>query len=96
MRFVSRPVEIEAMQWTGEPGSTISEIMQFCGEVRGIVNVMPNRPQLVFYCAKSDAWVTIDRGDWIIAERDGIGFYPCVDAQFRERYESIELPVEDW
>jgi hypothetical protein len=35
-------------------------------------------------------WVGIHAGDWIIAELDGSGFYPCKPDVFAATYEAVE------
>jgi hypothetical protein len=35
----------------------------------------------------SDGWCTVWRGDWIVAEPDGDGFYASTDANFRWTHE---------
>lgn len=42
---------------------------------------------LKLWIAKSDAWGTLRAGDWVIAERDGAGVYPCTAEEFAAIYE---------
>ncbi len=71
-KFISKPTEIEAEQFTG-PGS---------------------HPEVVEYPACSPPYmvrgkqghVPVNVGDWIIAEADGSGFYPCAPDIFERKY----------
>jgi hypothetical protein len=40
---------------------------------------------------KSNTWrPDLPVGDWVIAERDGVGFYPCTAEQFTDTYEAAD------
>lgn len=48
---------------------------------------LPSKDQLVFHVAKGGSEATVGAGDWVIAEPDGSGFYPCSEADFAATYE---------
>lgn len=38
---------------------------------------------------KSQAWCRITKGDFIVHESDGVGFYPCTREEFIAKYEEV-------
>lgn len=76
-RFRARPFEIEATLWFA-PGD--HHAVQPVGggfDAKGQVH-------------GKQGWSGVDPGDWIIAEPDGSGFYPCKPDVFSAKYELIE------
>jgi hypothetical protein len=78
-RFRSRPFEIEAVQWNEDGDHPAVEIKQTtAGEpIAWVVRGHQGNSQ-------------VNPGDWIIAEPDGDGFYPCDPDTFERKYESID------
>lgn len=86
-RFRKRPVVVEARQvprFDGDP-DVVRDLELWLG--RAFETWLPSRDQLVFHVAKGRAEVTVGAGDWVIAEPDGSGFYPCSAADFAATYE---------
>lgn len=48
-----------------------------------------NKVRYELWVEKKKQWREILPQDWIILEEDGIGFYPCPAAEFKEKYEEI-------
>jgi len=42
---------------------------------------------VAMWCEKSDAWVRLERGDYVVWEHDGTGVYPCAHNAFWGRHE---------
>lgn len=94
IRFRKRPVEVDAIQWTGD---NIVAVLNFfdAGRETTIVNI--NCP-----ADRSQGWVEIPTlegkmrasvGDWIIKGVKG-EFYPCKPDIFAETYEPAEQQAE--
>lgn len=86
MKFRSKVVEIEAIEWTGE---NIEQIMSF---------MYPDMPVYMPGFKNSDEIIGIDtlegrmiaqKGDWLIKGVKG-EFYPCKPDVFAMKYERIE------
>lgn len=90
IKAIKKPVEIEAVQWTG---TNRSEIEQFCGW-----------NNTLFYCYLSEETQTIELkleiitlegnmkanvGDYIIKGVKG-EFYPCKEDIFKATYDIVE------
>jgi len=81
MRFRKRPVEIEAVQWTGHNCTEVYDILNVGGSAwRGQFG------SLVIPTLEGE--VRADPGDWIIRGSKG-EFYPCKPAIFEETYEEV-------
>lgn len=78
MRFRKKPVEVEAVQWTGE---NFSEILAFTRNTAALTNHMIIIPTL-------EGMMTAIPGDWII---EGVAgeYYPCKPAIFAATYEQV-------
>jgi hypothetical protein len=88
-KFRKKPVEIEAIQWTG---TNVEECMKFC-------------PLLLMETYLANGTLTIptlegkmiaSAGDWIIKEPFPTGdrrFYPCKPDIFAATYEPVDLPA---
>ena len=84
MKFRSKPVEIEAVQWTGDNEDEVAALVVPVGVPLGLLF----RPERL-WVAKSRAWCDLPVGHWIIKEPDGSGFYPCAPEIFSNRWELI-------
>lgn len=82
--FRKRPVDVEMLQWTGD---NLAEMVAFAPD--GAVEKSSLALLLNFWCEKSRALVSIDAGDWIAKERDGVGYYPLSEADQAAGYEPI-------
>lgn len=93
-RFRKLPVEVTAIRWTGENLHAVCVFIEgLTGPEDGWALVkrdMSNTDDLRVWIEKSDTWGTVRLGDWVLAERDGVGFYPCTAEQFADTYEALE------
>lgn len=91
--YRKRPVEVVAIRWTGR---NWPEVAGFVASVPspsldGPAVRQASSGRLALWIEKSQTWRPDHPvGDWIIAERDGVGVYPCVASEFDETYEEIE------
>jgi hypothetical protein len=69
--YRSKPFEIEATQWF----------------VAGDHPYVQESPSGGYYVAGRQGRSNVDPGDYIIAEPDGSGFYPCKPDVFAAKYE---------
>jgi hypothetical protein len=88
-RFRKRPVEIEAMQWTGR---NLAEMKEFAPSVFS-PNDPEDRPEdpditAEVYDNLHSTWVGVHDGDWVIRGIRG-EFYPCRPDVFAETYEPV-------
>ena len=81
-RWRKRPVEVDAIQWTGQ---NFGAVRAFGSGAVGIGPVVAGA--LPLWVVKSSATCRVELGDWIIREPDGSGFYPCTDADHAAAYE---------
>ncbi len=85
MKVKERPVEVEAVQWTGD---NFKEVSGFVGH--RYLWVMPDRDLIMQVpedgCIKAEYKVKI--GDWIIKDARG-KIYPCQDDNFKRAYEPV-------
>ena len=90
--YITKIVEREAIRWTGENADLVKAFV-------GTVNEGYNKNQEAFSCdpengahfdrlyvAANREWLALDIGEWII--KDDLGFYPCKDSVFHEKYEN--------
>ena len=84
-KFRKRPVEVEAMQFTGENGA---EIAAFVGDEPREIEYLPGAYAIVTL----EGTMVADPGDWIIKGIAG-EFYPCKPDIFDATYEPV-VPVE--
>lgn len=95
MKFQKKPIEVEAIQWTGD---NLEDVYQFMGEDRKVKEWKGRgrfdglqqyvRGEGVFLQTHSGI-VKAHVGNWIIKGVDG-EYYPCPDAVFKETYEPAE------
>lgn len=77
MKFMKRPIVVEANQWSGR----ISELpLGARSDESGRVYVVTIHNQM--------AW--LEPGDWVIQEPDGERYYPCKPDVFAATYEPVE------
>lgn len=80
-RYRKKPVEVEAIEWTGENFNAVRAF------TRGALGLGQVGDALPLWVTKSQAVCYVQRGDWVIREPDGSGFYPCSEADFPATYE---------
>lgn len=89
-RYRKKPIEITAIQWTG---NNDLDIYDFVGARKFVVidpddhGEDPDCTAELFVSANS-TWVLIETGEWII--RDARGCYPCKPGIFEETYEVVQ------
>lgn len=88
-RFRKKPVEVEALLWTGE---NHDELTNWTDGVAApfYVGMNPEPAGLSLFIDKSDVHVTFVDPIWVIREPDGSGFYPCKPDAFDAAYEKVE------
>jgi len=87
-KFIKKPVEIEAVQWTGK---NEEEIMEFCKDL-----IPENRDEQRIFLAEDntlgiltlEGTMTANIGDWIIKGVKG-EFYPCKPDIFEASYSPL-------
>lgn len=104
-RFLSKPHEVDAMVFDGtflgherlvrwmaqhENGTDIPDMPTTA--YRGVnIRSKPERVEFCFVVAKNDNKMSVlSKGDAIIRESDGDGFYPCRAEVFAEKYQAVE------
>lgn len=80
MKFIKKPIPIEAVQWTGD---NVDEIMNFMGDNPPVFDYW-NRITIQTLEGEMKASV----GSWIIRGPKG-EYYPCRQDIFEETYEQI-------
>ncbi len=91
MRYKTKPVEIEAIQWTG---LNLEEIKQFAGEsleydiLDTAWEVGKGRPYIYMRIHTLEGIMNASEGDYIIKGLRG-EFYPCKPDVFEKKYEVI-------
>jgi hypothetical protein len=90
-RFRKRPVEIEAIQWTG---ANLTEVRAFCGGSK-FGPCDPAEPQshdatitAHVFDVLHESWVGVKTGQWVIRGVAG-EFYPIDEAVLAETYEPV-------
>jgi hypothetical protein len=94
-RFRSKPVEIEAVQFTPEVIKVIVlDGVDIPNGLQCIAASFHQRHREVhsasFICQTRQGPVRPDVNDWIIQESDGSGCYPCKPDVFAAKYEAID------
>lgn len=77
MKYVKKPVVIEAVQWTGENTQELSEFM-------GVTSFCDGKVQI----STLEGVLTASKGDWIIKGVRG-EFYPCKPDIFQATYSQV-------
>ena len=81
--FVKKPVEIRAVQWTGD---NLREIVDFVGVKNLVWNGRRGDVNLSIHTLEGNLHIEV--GDWIICGVKG-EFYPCKPDIFEETYELV-------
>lgn len=84
--YRKRPVEIQAVQWTGE---NEDEITEFVG-ARDRTFYFAGGPQLIIHTLEGDHHALV--GDYIIRGVKG-EFYPCKPDIFMQTYEEVDNAI---
>jgi len=90
-RYRKKPVEVEAMQWTGDNEADIQawagpdNFYELDPEDR---NDDPETTAAVRVAANGNTELCVLTGEWIL--RDKSGFYPCNAERFAETYEAVD------
>lgn len=91
-RFRKKPVEVEAVQWTGD---NVAEVKAFVGKTPSGEDafLLPDeitgsweRPHV--WNESQTSWNTVNPGDWIIRGTAG-EHYPCEQGVFADMYEEV-------
>ncbi|WP_341456853.1 hypothetical protein [Anaerofustis stercorihominis] len=93
-RYRTKPVEIEAVQWTGiNPKEiedfTMQDIVPTLPKNDQVVLEYKRNPYLIIHTLEGD--MKADKGDYIIKGLRG-EFYPCKPDVFEKKYEEIKPP----
>lgn len=90
-RFRKKPVEIEAIKWTGD----VHSLAQFVGsqnwtraDARDVPWTHEDDAHLVIWNEPEQAWIPVPVGHWIIRGVAG-EFYPCAPDIFEQTYEPV-------
>lgn len=83
MRYRKKPVEVEAVQWTGD---NVAEIRALAGGKFHPLCVPKGDITAEVKDVLHDTWVGVKDGQWIIRGVQG-EFYPCDDVVFQATYE---------
>lgn len=83
MKFRKKPVEIEAVQWTGDA----CQLQQLEGFFDGNEDWFPHHNLILIRTLEGQ--MTAGPGDWIIKGVEG-EFYPCKSCIFEKTYEPVE------
>jgi len=92
MRFVSRPQEVEAVQWTGDRRS-----WEACAGFAGEKVDLNDADELVLLAGKDGAqeWVPVPVGHWLVSQpADLSDIWPVDDTYFQTKYEPVEAEDE--
>ena len=90
-QYRKRPIEMTAVRWTGSNGGVIEAFTGWSqwGSKR-FRTVYRDGEDLLLWIEKSETRGRVRKGDWVIAELDGAGFFPCTAEQFDVIYEPVE------
>lgn len=84
-KYRKKPVEIEAMQWTGDNAADLGE---WTGDAFHDKPCGVGHGTACLYVAANQAHLGIPTGEWVI--RDRAGFYPCRADVFAATYEAVD------
>ena len=84
--YIKKPVEVQAVQWTGENTDEIKEFTE--GKRQAKLTVWPTnqRMELIIPTLEGNHYASV--GDYIICGVKG-EFYPCKPDIFEETYEEV-------
>jgi hypothetical protein len=90
--YLSKPSEIEALQWDGTNGAAVqawagADAFRYVEERTdaALAKFGDLHPSAVLYVAANEAWLDLDWGEWVA--RDEHGFYPIKADVFERKYE---------
>lgn len=83
-RYRSRPAECEAEQWTG----TDDSYRKVCAFVGRLLPWNDEEGELTVVTAHGHETI-VSEGDYVVAEPDGRGHYPCKPDIFNKRWEPV-------
>jgi hypothetical protein len=85
VKFRKKPIEITAVQWTGDNADQLAE---FTGGRFEPADDSWDEPEITgcVYDELHSTWVGLRIGDWVLRGIRG-EFYPCAAAVFAETYE---------
>lgn len=92
-RFRQRPVEVEAVQWTG---SNLTEMYLFAAT---FFHQLPDRdgatpryavPTGAVYSTRHSRWLPVLTDEWVVKGPKG-EFFPCDDRAMHDLYELLEV-----
>lgn len=89
MKYITKPCEIEAIQWTG---SNLGEIREFVGDSLEY-EIAADTNSVIVYIKTLEGYMRADIGDYIIKGLIG-EFYPCKEEVFNQKYELLVLESE--
>lgn len=92
-RYKSRPVEVTAMQWTGDRGGVVA-LRSWMDQKAHQSGLDYDAVVASLWVAKAGRWIALTPGDFVVAEPDGIGFYPCKRDIFEDRYVALGAVTE--
>lgn len=88
--YRKKPVEIQAIQWTGDNASDVREFAEPAFAVlHDLDRELLNNPECTaeLYVAANSVWMAIETGEWIL--QDERGFYPCKPDIFAQTYDEV-------
>lgn len=92
-RFVTRRVEINALQWTGD---NFEEMFEWTdGSFKKADRTQRLDPAFTgeVWDFLHGTWIGVKDGQWIVKGVKG-EYYPCDDATFHWKYEEVDAPLE--
>lgn len=82
MKYRTRPREVEAFRWEGQP---LLDFPPWAQDPRYV-----SESGQVLYAYTKSGPVRVEQGDWLIlGERE---IYPCKDDVFQKNYEPVPIP----
>ena len=89
MKYRKKPIEVEAMQWTGE---NLEEIEIFAEEslIHDIIDIAKGRPYKLIVIKTLKDNMIAPEGDYIIKDILSGEFYLCKLDIFKRTYEEVE------
>ena len=95
-RFRKKSGEVDTLQWLGtnqrEMHDFITGDVDSYIETSGegfLIDHSKGAGGLVIKTIHNDQEVFVEIGDWVLAEKDGVHFYPCKKDEFPNLYEEI-------
>lgn len=89
MKYRKKPVEVEAVQWTGE---NVGEINGFCNPAKDfhiVRNTIWSKDKKTLLIKTLEGNMLANVGDYIIKGVNG-EYYPCKPDVFAKTYEEVE------